>query len=103
MESFHKVQVVFVSSNLKAFGNEFPINPEKGDTFLRVDYLPNRLFKFNGQKWIQIDKEQTDIYVYNDMYIKHLIEEIDSGRYDTDSLSDVEREQITHYLSKNSA
>ena len=85
------------------FGNEFPINPEKGDTFLRVDYLPNRLFKFNGQKWIQIDKEQTDIYVYNDMYIKHLIEEIDSGRYDTDSLTDVEREQITHYLSKNSA
>ena len=85
------------------FGNEFPINPEKGDTFLRVDYLPNRLFKFNGQKWIQIDKEQTDIYAYNDMYIKHLIEEIDSGRYETESLTDVEREQIAHYLSKNSA
>ena len=82
------------------FGNEFPINPEKGDTFLRVDYLPNRLFKFNGQKWIQIDKEQTDIYAYNDMYIKHLIEEIDSGRYETESLTDVEREQIAHYLSK---
>ena len=82
------------------FGNEFPINPEKGDTFLRVDYLPNRLFKFNGQKWIQIDKEQTDIYAYNDMYIKHLIDEIDSGRYETQSLTDVEREQIAHYLSK---
>ena len=70
---------------------------------MRVDYLPNRLFKFNGQKWIQIDKEQTDIYAYNDMYIKHLIEEIDSGRYETESLTDVEREQIAHYLSKNSA
>jgi hypothetical protein len=82
------------------FGNEFPANPTKGDTYLRVDYLPNRLFKFNGQKWIQVAKEQTDVYAYEEEYIKHLINEIDAGRYDIDTLSDTERAQIQQYLAK---
>jgi hypothetical protein len=83
------------------FGNVFPSNPEKGDIYLRTDYLPNRLYKFNGNKWIEVDKEQTDVYAYDSMYIKHLIEEIDAGRYDADSLTDVERDQIKEYLKKN--
>ena len=83
------------------FGNLFPINPEKGDTYLRTDYLPNRLFKFNGQKWIEVDKTQTDVYAYEEAYIKHLINEIEVGRYDPESLTDVEREQIATYLGKN--
>jgi hypothetical protein len=28
-----------------SFGNQYPANPEKGDVYLRTDYLPNRLFK----------------------------------------------------------
>jgi hypothetical protein len=83
------------------FGNLFPINPEKGDTYLRTDYLPNRLFKFNGQKWIEVDKTQTDVYAYEEAYIKHLINEIEVGRYDPESLTDVEREQIAEYLGRN--
>jgi hypothetical protein len=83
------------------FGNVFPSNPEKGDIYLRTDYLPNRLYKFNGNKWIEVDKAQTDVYAYDSMYIKHLIEEIDAGRYDADSLTDVERDQIKEYLKKN--
>jgi hypothetical protein len=83
------------------FGNEYPVNPEKGDLFLRTDFLPNRLFKYNGTKWIEVDKSQTDVYAYEEQYIKHLIDEIDSGRYDPDSLTDVERDQIQQYLSKN--
>jgi hypothetical protein len=83
------------------FGNTFPPAPEKGDVYLRTDFLPNRLFKFNGQKWIEVDKESTDVYAYEEAYIKHLIEEIDAGRYDPDSLTDVEREQIAEYLGKN--
>ena len=83
------------------FGNEFPINPNKGDTYLRVDYLPNRLFKFNGHQWLQVDKNQIDIYAYEEQYIKHLINEIEAGRYDADSLTDVEREQIKEYLERN--
>lgn len=82
------------------FGNTFPANPEKGDVYLRTDYLPNRLFKFNGNKWIEVDKDSTDVYAYEEAYIQHLIDEIDAGRYDPDSLSDVEREQIQDYLTR---
>jgi hypothetical protein len=83
------------------FGNEYPANPAKGDIYLRTDYLPNRLFKFNGTKWIEVDKGQTDVYAYDEMYIKHLIDEIDTGRYDPDQLSEVERQQIQQYLERN--
>jgi hypothetical protein len=84
------------------FGNEFPINPNKGDVYLRTDYLPNRLFKFNGQKWIEVDAEQRDILAYDDLYIRHLVNEIESGRQDVDLLSDLERSQIAEYLSRHS-
>jgi len=84
-----------------SFGNTFPANPEKGDVYLRTDFLPNRLFKFNGQKWIEVDKQATDVYAYEEEYIKHLIDEIEAGRYDADILTDVEREQIAEYLGRN--
>ena len=84
------------------FGNEFPVNPNKGDVYLRTDYLPNRLFKFNGQKWIEVDAEQRDILAYDDLYIRHLVDEIESGRQDVDLLSDLERSQIAEYLGRHS-
>jgi hypothetical protein len=83
------------------FGSTFPSNPEKGDVYLRTDSLPNRLFKFNGSKWIEVDKSSTDVYAYDEMYIKHLIDQIEQGKYDSDTLSDVEREQIKEYLGRN--
>jgi hypothetical protein len=83
------------------FGSEFPANPQKGDIFLRTDSLPNCLFKFNDKKWIEVDKNSTDVYAYNELYIKHLVNEIENGRYDPDTLTDVERDQIAEYLRKN--
>jgi hypothetical protein len=94
-------QTVPGKASRSSFGNEYPTNPEKGDVYLRTDYLPNRLFKFNGFKWIEVDKDQTDVYAYNELYIQHLINEIDSGRYDPEQLTDVERQQIAEYLEKN--
>ena len=45
-----------------AAGVAFPINPQQGEYFLRLDYLPNRLFRFNGQFWIKIeDSVRTNI------------------------------------------
>lgn len=35
-----------------SFGIEFPSNPEKGEFFLRSDYLPNRLFRHDGKHWV---------------------------------------------------
>jgi len=83
------------------FGNTFPANPGKGDVYLRTDYLPNRLFKYNGNRWIEVDKRQTDVYAYEEAYIRHLVEELEAGRYDPDTLTDVEQEQIKQYLNKN--
>ena len=84
------------------FGTEFPANPQKGDMFLRVDYLPSRLYKWNDKKWIELTKESTDQYAYDQEYIKHLIEKLDSGEYDVEMLSDVEQDQIQRYLNEQS-
>lgn len=81
------------------FGTEFPTTPNKGDMFLRVDFLPSRLYKWNDKKWIEVDKDKTDQYAYDQMYIKHLIEKIDSGEYDVELLTELERDQIQRYLN----
>ena len=56
------------------FGTAFPENPKKGDVFLRVDFLPSRLYKWNNNKWIEVDKATNDRLAYNTAYIEHLIE-----------------------------
>jgi hypothetical protein len=83
------------------FGTEFPENPKKGDVFLRVDFLPTRLFKWNNNKWIEIDKSSNDRLAYNSAYIEHLIEKIRSGEYDIDDVNDAERAEIEAFLKNN--
>jgi hypothetical protein len=36
-------------------GIAFPMSPLSGDYFLRMDYLPNRLFRFNGAMWVKVE------------------------------------------------
>ena len=76
------------------FGISFPATPVKGDTFMRVDQMPNVLYKFNGHHWIIVDKNLTDNYTYDDAYIEHLIAKLTSGEYDPDMLSDAEADAI---------
>jgi hypothetical protein len=33
-------------------GIDFPYNPYKGAFCLRIDYMPNRLFRFDGHNWV---------------------------------------------------
>ena len=80
------------------FGTQFPTSPNKGDTFLRVDSLPTKLFKFNGIKWIELDKERSSSYSYNDEYIRYLMNMIESGQYDAELLTDTEREQVEELI-----
>jgi hypothetical protein len=68
--------------------------PIKGDTYMRVDSMPNVLYKFNGAHWIIVDKTLTDNYTYDDAYIEHLIAKLTSGEYDPDMLSDAEADAI---------
>mgnify|MGYP001626683245 CR=1 FL=1 len=44
------------SVNGEAFGSgiSFPIENVPGDYFLRTDFLPNRLFKWDGAKWSKV-------------------------------------------------
>lgn len=38
-----------------ASGIAFPSNPLVGDYALRTDYLPNRLFRWDGRRWVKIE------------------------------------------------
>lgn len=43
-------------------GVAFPLNPVAGDFALRVDYFPNRLFRYSGTRWVKIeDKVRTNL------------------------------------------
>jgi len=83
------------------FGTVFPKTPAKGDLYLRVDYLPSKLYKWNDAKWIEVDKTTTDVYSYDVEYIKHLTNKIASGEYDVDLLTSIEQEQIQQYIKNN--
>ena len=43
-------------------GITFPVNPEVGEYALRLDYFPNRLFRYDGARWIKVeDNVRTDL------------------------------------------
>ena len=39
------------------FGIGFPTNNEEGDYFLRTDFLPNRMFKYDGTRWVKVQDD----------------------------------------------
>ncbi len=80
------------------FGTSFPKISKKGDIFVRVDMLPNRVYKFDGSKWIEVNKELSDSYLYDESYIRYLVEKIETGEYDVELLSENEKQQIEEFL-----
>lgn len=82
------------------FGSKFPEYAQKGDVFVRVDALPNRVYKFDGKRWIEVNKDRSDSYLHDQKYIEYLVEMIDKGEYDVELLSDHERDQISEFLNK---
>jgi hypothetical protein len=43
-------------------GVAFPADSHNGDYYLRLDYLPNRLFRFDGKRWVKMeDNVRTNI------------------------------------------
>jgi hypothetical protein len=62
--------------------------------------LPTVLYKYNGKKWIEVDKDLSDSYAYDDAYIDFLIAKLESGEYDAEMLTYSEREQIAARLQK---
>lgn len=80
------------------FGTKFPEIAYKGDMFVRVDVLPNRVYKFDGKRWIEVNKEITDTYLHDREYIKHLVSMIENGQYDVELLSENEQREIENYI-----
>ena len=37
------------------FGISFPTASDIGDYFLRTDFLPNRLFRYDGGRWVKME------------------------------------------------
>ena len=46
-----------IAPNGEAFGSGigFPTTSIKGDYFLRTDLFPNRLFRYDGQRWVKME------------------------------------------------
>ena len=38
-------------------GTTFPTNPVQGDFALRLDYKPNRLFRYDGTRWVKVEDD----------------------------------------------
>ena len=87
-----------VTAGQCGFGDAFPAAPAKGDMFIRTDYLPEQLYKWNGSKWIEIDKNSTDSYTYNQAYIQHLIAKLEAGEYEIEDLSAAEQSQVEQQI-----
>ena len=63
--------------------------------FLKVDSKPNKLYKWNGRKWIEIDKQRVnDTLVYDTAYIDYVIDQVRRGHRDYEDLSEIEKSQI---------
>jgi hypothetical protein len=81
-----------------SFGTVFPKKPERGEMFLQVSTLPSKLYKFNGNGWIQVDKNLADSYTYNTEYLQYLVDQMGKGILTPDDLTVREQEQVAEYL-----
>ena len=60
---------------------------------MRVDVLPNRLFRYTGTNWMQLDKEVTDTYL-NEDYVDHLASLVKQGHVELEDLTEQEQNEV---------
>ena len=48
-----------IPPNGEAFGHgiSFPVESQRGDYFLRTDFLPKRLFQYDGSRWVKVEDD----------------------------------------------
>jgi len=59
----------------------FPENASNAHLFLRTDFLPTKLFRYNSETWVEIDKDLLREGAYSNDYVEHLIEKINEDEY----------------------
>ena len=82
------------------FGTEFPKLSLAGDSYIRIDSVPHRVYKFNGKKWITVEKSQNTTYLTNLAYLRFLIQQLEQNGYDPELLTYAEQDEIEAYLTK---
>jgi len=92
LSNLHKNEILY--------GSEFPKVARSGDLYTRVDVMPHRTFKFNGTRWIQINREENSSYLQNTSYLQFLISKLENGEYDAEILTSTEQDEISEYLKK---
>lgn len=85
--------------NVIEFGAEFPKASLNGDTYVRIDSIPHRVYKFNGRKWMAVDKTINTTYLTNLTYLRYLIQKLESNEYDPEFLTLSEQDEIENYLT----
>lgn len=80
------------------FGTAFPKYAQRGDIFTRVDILPNNVYKFDGTRWLDVNKSNSDTYLSQPKYIEFLVNKISTGEYELDSLTGPEQQAVEDYL-----
>jgi hypothetical protein len=84
-------------SGKTSFGTEFPNNANTSDVFVRVDIYPNRTYKYNGVRWIEVNREITDSHLTTE-YLEFLIGKLATGEYDPELLTQNEQEAIAEHI-----
>lgn len=74
-------------------GIAFPLNPVDGQYCLRKDYLPHRLFRFNGSRWVKFE-DNVRMTMSN-------LGESDTGTGDIFEGKDVRVTQKTSFINNN--
>ena len=80
------------------FGTANFTKGEMGDIFVRTESIPHRVFKYNGEKWIEVDKKTSSVYLSNSEYLQFLVDKIATGEYDPELLTESEQESITNHI-----
>lgn len=80
------------------FSPDFPKQAVTGEICVRIDVMPHKVYKFNGIRWIMLDKNESTVYLQNELYVKYLIKKLESGEYDVNELTSHEQDEISRVL-----
>jgi hypothetical protein len=81
-----------------SFGREFPRNPTRGQMHVSIATVPSKLYKYNGNKWIEVDKNISDSYTHNEAYIRYIIKCVENGEIAPEDLTQNEQDLVFEYL-----
>ena len=82
------------------FGISFPnAGIDKGDYFLRTDFLPNRLFRYDGARWVKIEDSVRITTTNNDSRANYKTGFVNNSSSDTiNGLTTNQRQSLTNAL-----